>query len=155
MRCAKRKERGDIYMNYSSKEEPQRYRREIRQKRRAQWIADHGPCTKCGSWSKLQIDHIDPRTKTMSSSDIWHRRKEVRGKELSQCQVLCKSCHRLKSNAEVVKGDKHCRAKLSPLDRALIKYRYNTLHHRVKDIAHRYSVAPSTIYDLINGKTYK
>jgi hypothetical protein len=37
----------------------------------------------------------------MHASCVWSRRKEVRDKELSKCQVLCKSCHLKKTISEV------------------------------------------------------
>lgn len=68
--------------------------------RRQDWINLNGPCKKCGSTQSLEIDHIDPKLKTMAASSIWSRRQEVREKELANCQVLCKKCHLEKTLSE-------------------------------------------------------
>lgn len=52
-------------------------------------------CCKCGSKKNLQLDHIDPSTKI--THQVWNRRKEFREAELSKCQVLCHSCHKIKT----------------------------------------------------------
>lgn len=65
--------------------------------RRDQWIAENGPC-KCGSDDRLQVDHIDPKTKT--THRIWSWSEERRKSELLKCQVLCYSCHKKKSAKE-------------------------------------------------------
>lgn len=66
--------------------------------RRALWISENGPCA-CGSFDRLEVDHIDPATKTMQPGAIWSRRAEVRERELSLCQVLCHDCHQAKTSA--------------------------------------------------------
>jgi hypothetical protein len=70
-------------------------------KRRTDWITENGPCKKCGSSESLEVDHIDPSTKSMHPAQIWGRREEERRKELAKCQVLCKPCHRKKTNSEL------------------------------------------------------
>lgn len=71
-----------------------------RNKRRAMWIAQNGPCKSCGSMYKLEIDHIDRDTKDFKASSLWNRRAEVRMRELAKCQVLCYDCHKDKSIKE-------------------------------------------------------
>lgn len=41
----------------------------------------------------LEVDHIDPTTKSMNPRSIWSRTASVREAELVKCQVLCKTCH--------------------------------------------------------------
>jgi len=53
---------------------------------------------KCGSWKKLELDHIDPKTK--ESHKIWSWSEERRNKELKKCQVLCYDCHNIKSSID-------------------------------------------------------
>ena len=76
------------------------YQRNWIRNRRQDWIEENGPCKACGSWDLLEVDHINPSLKTMEASSIWSRTKSVRDKELSNCQVLCKSCHLKKTLSE-------------------------------------------------------
>ena len=68
--------------------------------RRAEWIAKNGPCVRCGTWDKLEVDHIDPLTKEHEIKYIWQRSEDVRNYELAKCQVLCNACHIEKSTME-------------------------------------------------------
>jgi 5-methylcytosine-specific restriction endonuclease McrA len=77
------------------------YQKNWMRSRRQDWINANGPCKHCGSWEKLEVDHIKRELKTMQASSMWSRRKEVRDKELENCQVLCKSCHLKKTLSEV------------------------------------------------------
>lgn len=58
-------------------------------------------CIKCGSIDGLQIDHIDPATKTMKLGILYglNRRREII-KELKKCQLLCRVCHGEKTGKE-------------------------------------------------------
>lgn len=67
--------------------------------RRDDWFAANGPCTKCGSQADLQLDHIDPKQKIHHT--VWSWAEERRKVELAKCQVLCKPCHKEKSNNEL------------------------------------------------------
>lgn len=69
-------------------------------KRRQEWIEKNGPCKSCGSWENLEIDHINPLEKEIKASSLWSLKKASRDKELTKCQVLCKSCHFQKTNNE-------------------------------------------------------
>ena len=66
--------------------------------KRAQWIAENGPCRKCGSWNRLEVDHKDPGKK--KTHNVWTWSQERREIELKKCWVLCFICHRLKTNKE-------------------------------------------------------
>ena len=55
-------------------------------------------CVICGSSSNLELDHIDRSTKV--SHSIWSWTKQRQELELKKCQILCKSCHRQKTNQE-------------------------------------------------------
>ena len=77
-----------------------KYQREWMRDRRQSWIKENGPCKHCGSWESLEVDHIDPKLKTMQASSIWSRTEQVRLKELENCQVLCKECHLKKTLSE-------------------------------------------------------
>jgi len=66
--------------------------------RRSAWIEENGPCIKCGSSDKLEVDHIDPNEKVFNPTYVWRLCKEAREVELAKCQVLCHSCHVEKTN---------------------------------------------------------
>ncbi len=84
-----------------------KYHREWIKKRRDAWIKENGPCKECGSSESLEVDHIDPKTKEFNPKNIWSRTKKIRDLELEKCQVLCKKCHRRKSNIELSTAPKH------------------------------------------------
>lgn len=86
--------------NAKKKDYLRNYQKNWIKKRRQDWIDENGPCQKCGSFENLEVDHIDPKLKTMRSSAIWSRTLEVRLKELANCQVLCKKCHLIKTLSE-------------------------------------------------------
>lgn len=74
------------------------YKREWVAKRRADWLAEHGPCVQCGSADFLEVDHIDRTTKI--DHNIWSWSQVRRDAELAKCQVLCRDCHLAKTIAE-------------------------------------------------------
>lgn len=82
--------------------------------RRAEWLAEHGPCGLCGSTDDLEIDHIDPDRKV--SHRVWSWSAARREAELSKCQVLCRGCHAAKSGRERAREIEHGRP--STYDRA-------------------------------------
>jgi len=88
-------------MPYKDKEKQKEYQREWYEKRRREWILANGPCTKCGSWDNLEVDHKNPEEKLCSPKHIWSRSDEFRELELKKCQVLCEECHRNKTNGEL------------------------------------------------------
>lgn len=71
---------------------------------RAQWIAELGGRCKCGSTRKLQLDHVDPKTKTMEIGELWSAAIVRVREELKKCQVLCAKCHKRKTADEMRKG---------------------------------------------------
>lgn len=62
-------------------------------------------CVKCDSTKRLELDHIDPKTKV--SHCIWSWSEERRNEELKKCQVLCKKCHKEKTKKEISKSTIH------------------------------------------------
>lgn len=65
--------------------------------RRAQWFEGKA-CVRCGSTEDLQVDHINPDLKM--SHKVWSWSAERREVELSKCQVLCLTCHKLKTRVD-------------------------------------------------------
>jgi len=70
--------------------------------RRTDWIERNGPCVRCGSSDRLEIDHINREEKLYGADRLWGlsptNPKVV--SELAKCQVLCRSCHIEKSIEE-------------------------------------------------------
>jgi hypothetical protein len=114
-------------------------------RRHAQWLADNGPCKKCGSAEFLDIDHIDPKTKKHNPQDIWHFSEKKRAKELAKCQVLCLKCHREKSRLEL--------AKLTWVDVEVIKKRV-AAGETLRSVGLTYGVHNSTISRIVTGKRW-
>lgn len=56
-----------------------------------------GKCAICDRGGDLEIDHIDPFTKTAKISKLWSYSDEKLLEELKKCQLLCHDCHRGKS----------------------------------------------------------
>lgn len=93
--------------NNTRREYMRRYQLQWLARRRSEWIQANGPCRLCGSWQNPEVDHVDPATKAMPSSNIWSRRKEIREAELAKCQVLCGPCHQSKTSATQKRPDIH------------------------------------------------
>lgn len=82
-------------MPYKDPEVQRAYQRERVARTRAEWLAENGPCKRCGTWDDLQVDHIDGSQKV--SHNVWSWSKSRREAELDKCQVLCQDCHLEKS----------------------------------------------------------
>lgn len=61
-----------------------------------------GKCAKCGSTEALEIDHPLPRKQHggFVITSIWSWSDAKLETEIVKCQLLCRSCHRLKTNVE-------------------------------------------------------
>ena len=58
---------------------------------REEWLAQNGPCMKCGGRHDLHVHHRDHRTKV--SHRVWSWRADRRAVELAKCEVMCRACH--------------------------------------------------------------
>lgn len=92
-------------MGYANKENERAYRRDYDLSRYRTRMAElraalGGRCVECGSEDDIQIDHIDPATKSFNISTNWGKPKAVLMEELKKCQLLCRSCHKRKSDEE-------------------------------------------------------
>lgn len=70
--------------------------REVHQQRMSALIAQLGGCCVypgCARTDGLEIDHIDPKTKLFTLSDIMNRSWTVIQEEVKKCQLLCKTHH--------------------------------------------------------------
>ena len=81
-----------------SGEQKREYQRRWLRKRRETWIQANGPCRYCGSLENLEVDHIDPATKI--AHNVWSWSEARRAIELKKCQVLCATCHQVKTAHE-------------------------------------------------------
>jgi 5-methylcytosine-specific restriction endonuclease McrA len=70
------------------------YDREWLSKRRKSFFEGKA-CLHCGSIERLELHHINPKTKEHHA--IWSWREERRINELSKCIVLCNSCHKIET----------------------------------------------------------
>lgn len=88
-------------MSYSS-EENKKYLSKRYYSQRNSFISElGGECRQCGSTDNLEIDHINPEDKSFNVGALWAEKdlRRVR-QELEKCQLLCSSCHRLKTAKE-------------------------------------------------------
>lgn len=88
--AAKNPEKYNSYMNEYMKK---RYRQRMD---RAIDILG-GKCVECGTTDNLQLDHVDPTTKTYDFNKIWNRSLDVFDAELEKAQLLCKEHHQAKT----------------------------------------------------------
>lgn len=86
------------------KEYRRNYQREWIRARRAAYFSDKS-CVICSSTEDLELDHIDPTTKT--SHKIWSWSESRRLTELAKCQVLCYLCHKAKTIVQSTKVPTH------------------------------------------------
>lgn len=57
-----------------------------------------GVCVECGTDEDLHFDHIDPTTKEAHLTDLFKSGSRERiDRELAKCQLLCRSCHSIKT----------------------------------------------------------
>lgn len=78
-------------MPYADAGKQKEYQRKWYARRRLDWLEKHGPCAVCASSENLEVDHVDPSTKTHHA--IWSWSLARRLTELAKCQVLCIVCH--------------------------------------------------------------
>ena len=90
-------------MGYKDPDKRREWQREWIARRRREWVTQNGPCGHCGSTENLEVDHIDPSTKTMNSTMVWSLSAAKREAELAKCQVLCHDCHLAKTLREKTK----------------------------------------------------
>src|ERR1700721_2033156 len=80
-------------------EKRKKWMRESLANRRKEGLTGTGPSKTCGSWERLEVDHIDPAQKIHHA--VWSWAPERRVKELAKCQPLCYDCHKEKTKEYV------------------------------------------------------
>lgn len=101
-----------------------------------------GKCNRCGSIEKLQLDHIDPKTKLFEVSTFLSIPLKDFKEELKKCQVLCWECHKIKSILEqgkkIAKGThgtlssyRYCKCKLCKDAKSKWQKKYLETHKRI------------------------
>ncbi len=85
-------------MSYSDPTVQRAYVRRWRADRRAAWLSDK-KCAICGSKERLEVDHIDPKSKV--DHKVWTWSEPRREAELAKCQVLCYEHHKAKTAREL------------------------------------------------------
>lgn len=86
-----------------TKEQAREYNVQRRNERRNYCINKlGGKCVKCGSVKKLQFDHVKPigQVRGRRISELLTCSLERLEKELINCQLLCKDCHKIKTVRE-------------------------------------------------------
>jgi hypothetical protein len=132
-------------MPYKDKEKYNEYQREYQKKRARERLAMArkrlgGFCVRCGATDDLDFDHIDRTTKVRKISEATNWSMERFLAEVDKCQLLCKSCHPIKS-AEVgdnkavphgggAHGKHHCHCDLCKAKQREYTQEYRKSHPR-------------------------
>lgn len=126
-------------------------------KRKSLWFAENGPCKSCGSWSNLEVDHVDPKTKV--THNVWCWPEPRRLVELAKCQVLCSECHTRKTIADLTVSNREryiargLGKKLSK-QQALAVLRLNRKGICLSEIATQFDISQRSVRDIIAGRTW-
>lgn len=121
-----------------------------RYKDRDSFIKAFGPCVQCGSSDRLEVDHIDPRTKKYRPHTLGKAVKnpDTIRSEFLKCQVLCKECHIRKSCT-----DRGFRI-LTQQEIDLI-FTYRAVGRGSGSISKELGVSDDTIWRILKGYSYK
>ena len=67
-------------------------------------------CIICGTQEQLELDHIDPSTKSVEMGKLWGIAIDRYWNEVKKCQILCRPCHINKTldNGDNGKYHKRC-----------------------------------------------
>lgn len=86
-------------MGYNSTEKKSANQRDYREKKR-EWARSQlgGKCARCGATENLEFDHINRSTKIDHIANlVVNGTMQELIDEINKCQLLCSSCHRIKS----------------------------------------------------------
>lgn len=103
----------------NKKEYMRRYMLERYRRRRNEAIEQlGGKCTECDKTDNLELDHVDPSTKSFTIAKSGSVSEERWKNELHKCQLLCRLCHVSKTLKD--RGQKSAREKHGTIS----SYRY-------------------------------
>lgn len=85
-------------MPYKDRAKQRQYQLVWAKNRRQRWLEENGPCKVCSSYNRLEIDHVNPTSKSSvlklyRTNSFWSWAEKRLAKELEKCQVLCHKCH--------------------------------------------------------------
>jgi hypothetical protein len=129
-------------------------------RRREEWVLEHGPCVRCGSWEDLEIDHKDHEQKLFNVSGLWSlaANNPRRIAELAKCQVLCHVCHVAKTNDSGVRvaptGIRHGLTHLTEQDVWDIRRR-RAAGETYRELAERFDTGSTAIKDICARRSWK
>lgn len=86
-------------MPFKDLDQQREYARNWIRKRRDSWFNGKS-CVHCGATEQLELDHIDPLIKV--SHTVWSWSEAKRNEELTKCQPLCNSCHKIKTREQSI-----------------------------------------------------
>lgn len=99
-----------------------------------------GKCVVCEQTIDLELDHIDPTTKSFSIGSLWSISKERYLEELAKCQLLCSKHHLEKTRKEQSVehgqgkwGKRHCPCDLCAAKRKEAWAEYSKTYTRKRD----------------------
>jgi len=148
-------------MSYKSREKRNAYMRKRYHKKRL-WAVQYlgGRCVCCGSIDNLEIDHINPDTKSFGLNNLWSVAWARYVGELDKCQLLCRSCHLEKSKGEgSLTKNRACGARLphTKLTIANVKTIRQLLSegNTQQVVADQFGVSRSTISHIANGRSWR
>lgn len=136
------------------------YSREYYHRRKQELIEMLGGiCRSCGSKENLTFDHTDPNSRSFKLGKLLNYSKIRQEEEIKKCQLLCKKCHREKSQKEgsfsknKLKGSSVWNSKLTE---ALVIQIKNLLKQKItqQKIADDFKVSRSTIKFISQGRTW-
>lgn len=137
-------------MGYKDKEQQREYQRQWIANRRTRFFAGKF-CARCGSTNRLELDHKDPAQKV--DHKVWSWSEARRNVEVAKCQILCNTCHKIKSGMEYPKGMGHHSRKWT--DKQVQQARRLRLSgKRCTEIGILLGIPASSIADMTNGQTW-
>ena len=118
-----------------------------------------GACVACGSTKNLHFDHVVPSCKSFSITTFLDRPWADTLEELKKCQLLCSSCHHLKTLKEgsYSKRNNHGSSVGTAVlteDQVRIICSLIKEGKKIPSISKRFGVHKATIYAIKNGVTW-
>ena len=141
-------------MSYKDKRRQAEYQTEWLNRRRLEWLAIHGPCAACGSWDRLEVDHVDPDKKV--THRVWSWCKDRREAELKKCQALCFTCHKKKSIAHFVplmSGLRNWNARANPAMVRKIRAQAAS-GDSLATLVRRHGLSKTTVASIVRGERW-